>query len=1739
MKNTLIRLSLIVPAAFLLLALAVLLSPTHSARASSGDLHVYTSTLPGPDIPDNLCVSGAYVTQTISVPDNFPIGKVRVGVNMTHTSRNDLVVRLTAPDGSSAIVLNRVTGTYDNLDVLLDDASSANPGGPPGWVDLVTDSPYYEYTWRPSTALSLFRYRNSSGAWQLSACDAGYTNAGQMNFFGLFLEEGTAGPTYIDSSMSVTPATPLPPASVATFSTVIANNGTLAGSATLSDVLPSGSTYVASSAGVEPAGSGTLTVTQSDIQWSGPVGPGEKVTVTFQVNVVAVNGWITNTATISDPLSDAPVVRTASISVAAPAYAGSSKSVAPLTGNQLLPGQAATYTVVISNGGLAAGAASLVDPLPTGVTYVQGSATASAGPAPTFDGANLAWAGAIPMGQRVTVTFQVNVIAVNGWITNTAVISDPSLTAPVVRPIGRQVAAPVLSTSALWPDKTGVQVGGRLTYTLVIRNSGLVTTTAASAVNELPAGVIADASAVTATNGVAGVAGAVVTWAGIVAPGGSVTVTIPVSALDWCGSSFSATAVISDSPLLAPVVVASPAVQTYAALVVNEAFEGGTFPPAGWVVTGTPGNCAWGLATSSNQTGGSGNFAYANSVACGIGNVMTTELRTPAFSLAGVPVPALQFKYDYRHSGAQSASVDISENGAAGPWTTLWARTANDRGPQTAQLDLLPYVGKTDLMVRFRFLSPAPNQWWQIDDVRVMALCPVSVGPAQQADRCRGSIASYVLNVANTSAAPRTIQVAALSSAWPTLISPATLNLSPYSSGPVTVTVRVPWETPGNSDTVTILATEPGSGSKGATTIRTSAAGTCQAWEVSPDSPHAVQGPGLAYHNGYLYQIGGKDTTNTPLSNTYRYHIATGVWETLTNLLEPVWGMDVAVVNDNLYVFGGAINMNGTLQSKAAQVYSTVSGAWSRVADMFTPVTFHRTVALNGNLYVIGGYSGSSVVTSTYVYYPASNSWGPSAPLNTPRRSAAAGTIGGRIYIAGGNDGPSALSSMEVFSPALSAWLPGANMPQPMTELSDGVLGGRYLVVAGGRITTTSTSRVYVYDTLAATWSPLPDLNAPRQNAGADSDGQTMFVIGGGEPNGASLVSSARNERTVLCATCYPQDTLALNPTFTHMAISPPWPAIRFTSVATGTPPVVFSWDFGDGVHAYAYDTSIVHTYTQGGLYWVVMTATNACGSTTYSRTVLVAAHGVTMKPATLVAAVDTTDNTAAPGITYTLRVTNSGNISDTFLLSASGAWTMTVTPTSTGELLPGAAAQVDVRVRVFVPPNAVTGTRDIAAITARSVKNPGIYATTVATTTAIGCHPIASVSVWPQPGGQLFVGGLTRFTAVAAGAPPFRYAWFVNGAPSGANMGYFDFVPGSAGTRTISVTVSNPCSQFTGQLSVPVNALAAGQPDLSNSSLSASRLSAGVGDVVTHTITLRNRTNTPATATVADTIPDHTTLVLDSLSPGMLKVGNQVVWNGQVVSGTPVVLHFAVTVVDTLAWGQPITNLANINNGLGNEISLQTVTSFAPNAWLTVNDGAPYTQNSGVSLRFSPPPGAAHVQFGNDPGFSQAGGAGPLLPVGGASPSGWLLPTYGQQVSPRTVYARFRNAAGYWMSPILADDILYDTLPPAVASVQIITGTAVLNGAEAPAGTEAVVTLRVTTNDANTGVDEIRVSNQPGCAGATSYPATGALTTITGWNMPAGGAYVCAVDRAGNVSAPFATSGGPGVKVYVPVARR
>ena len=146
-----------------------------------------------------------------------------------------------------------------------------------------------------------------------------------------------------------------------------------------------------------------------------------------------------------------------------------------------------------------------------------------------------------------------------------------------------------------------------------------------------------------------------------------------------------------------------------------EPFENDGRAPPGWEVVDNLGNGqVWRFDNPNpdpeppeNKTGGSGDFAVADSDFYGPDGQQDTELRTPVVDLSQLERVELTFATDYWTLDGVSldvADVDVSVDGGAN-WSNVWQKTgASYRGPGQEEIDLSEIAaGEEEVMVRFHY----------------------------------------------------------------------------------------------------------------------------------------------------------------------------------------------------------------------------------------------------------------------------------------------------------------------------------------------------------------------------------------------------------------------------------------------------------------------------------------------------------------------------------------------------------------------------------------------------------------------------------------------------------------------------------------------------------------------------------------------------------------------------------------------------------------------------------------------------------------------------------------------------------------------------------------------------------------------------------------------------------------------------------------------------------------------------
>ncbi len=155
------------------------------------------------------------------------------------------------------------------------------------------------------------------------------------------------------------------------------------------------------------------------------------------------------------------------------------------------------------------------------------------------------------------------------------------------------------------------------------------------------------------------------------------------------------------------------------------------FPPSGWSVNDFGGSAQPGSVFTAddpgsrgNRTGGPGGFAIVDNAAAGEGIPVETDLRLPPIEIPIFLRTALVLKSDFvQEGGAARAEVQISLDGG-GAWETLLFWDGDQPGPRTTIIDLSPYAGEANALIRFYYDDNGSDAgWWALDDIQVTG-CP-------------------------------------------------------------------------------------------------------------------------------------------------------------------------------------------------------------------------------------------------------------------------------------------------------------------------------------------------------------------------------------------------------------------------------------------------------------------------------------------------------------------------------------------------------------------------------------------------------------------------------------------------------------------------------------------------------------------------------------------------------------------------------------------------------------------------------------------------------------------------------------------------------------------------------------------------------------------------------------------------------------------------------------------------------
>lgn len=183
---------------------------------------------------------------------------------------------------------------------------------------------------------------------------------------------------------------------------------------------------------------------------------------------------------------------------------------------------------------------------------------------------------------------------------------------------------------------------------------------------------------------------------------------------------------------------------------------GGVFDianPAGWLVDSTCGNCLNaggdnGAPTRFRETNGDTIYGSTGKFAI-VRGAFNSTLETPLFNTLGLSTASLNFNTAYQLLAGASAKVELSLDGGLTYTIVLVTYGTGNQGPYkpfttNMNIDLSPYVGQTNLKIRFNYLGTTTSSW-AIDNIRIPE-APVGSLTSQWIDTNTNSIISDTTN---------------------------------------------------------------------------------------------------------------------------------------------------------------------------------------------------------------------------------------------------------------------------------------------------------------------------------------------------------------------------------------------------------------------------------------------------------------------------------------------------------------------------------------------------------------------------------------------------------------------------------------------------------------------------------------------------------------------------------------------------------------------------------------------------------------------------------------------------------------------------------------------------------------------------------------------------------------------------------------------------------------------------------
>ncbi|MGB7248566.1 MAG: kelch repeat-containing protein [Phormidesmis sp.] len=223
----------------------------------------------------------------------------------------------------------------------------------------------------------------------------------------------------------------------------------------------------------------------------------------------------------------------------------------------------------------------------------------------------------------------------------------------------------------------------------------------------------------------------------------------------------------------------------------------------------------------------------------------------------------------------------------------------------------------------------------------------------------------------------------------------------------------------------------------------------------------------------------------------------------------PLLESTAAVVNDELYVFGGF-----TLKWQAvtdSYKYSPKDDKWTCLSQMQTPVTHVNSAVDQSKIWIAGGFVGNHPGTATdevWCYDTTTDKWTSSVPLPEKRAGGGLALVDQTLHYFGGFSEDRETTHADHWMLQLDKecqWIESAPLPTPRGHISVAVVQGKIYALGGQTghdINPIDRNSVYCFDCSKMQWSEIAKLPHPRSHfEAATCVVEDYIIVTGGRNN--------------------------------------------------------------------------------------------------------------------------------------------------------------------------------------------------------------------------------------------------------------------------------------------------------------------------------------------------------------------------------------------------------------------------------------------------------------------------------------------------------------------------------------------------------------------------------------------------------------------------------------------------------------